>query len=274
MLNKHDQLQNAIKKTRTKVKDKQKGITTFFDNVILQEGINYLNSEYPKFKNTILERSINTLNVTDTERFIKIPERIGKINYSDLDGYSRICSQGVNSVFHWHGKPLFKSVYDQAIYQMMINEIKPATIIEIGSTEASLNWLRDMCDINSVEAEIIGIDRIKPENLPRKSNFIQGNIQVISALLPVKLINTLPHPFLIIEDAHVHLEKVLEHLSKLMLSSDYLVIEDSFLKQQKILNFANKVNGYYIDTYYTDFFGINSTTAANSILTKKSSGNM
>lgn len=270
MLIERDQLEATINQTRIKISNTQKGITSFFDNVILQEGTNYLNSELTDFENPVLERSINTLTVSGTARFIGIQERIGKINFSDLDGYSRICSQGVKCVFQWGGNPLFKSVYDQAIYQMMINEIKPATIIEIGSTEASLNWLRDMCNINNVGAEIIGVDQIKPENLPIKSNFIQGDIKDIADILPFELLKNLPHPFLIIEDAHVHLEVILEHFDKSMLFNDYLVIEDSFVKQNIVLNFANNKENYYVDTYYTDFFGINSTTAANSILTKKS----
>jgi hypothetical protein len=51
---------------------------------------------------------------------------------------------------------------------------------------------------------------------------------------------------------------------------DYLVIEDSYTKQNRI---SEMIVGqrYLIDSKYTDFFGINCTSAVNSIFLK--SGN-
>jgi cephalosporin hydroxylase len=266
-------VQVAIDKTKRKVQDEQKGITTFFDNVILQEGNNTLEGKLlQESENNVLKRALYTLSISETERYIEIPKRISNMSVSDLDGYARICSQGAKNVMRWRGKPLFKSVYDMAIYQMMINDIRPSTIIEIGSTESSLSWLKDMSELNKFNTRIIGIDHIEPEKIPEGVEFRKGDIQNISSLLSYDFIETLPKPFLIIEDAHVYLPTVLEYLDHIMDEEDYLVLEDSLLKQNSILQWAEtQGSNYYIDTNYTDFFGINCTTAANSILIKRGS---
>ncbi|MCP3033468.1 cephalosporin hydroxylase [Halobacillus sp. A1] len=265
------EIREAVEKTKRKVQSDQKGITTFFDNIILQEGISYLEDNLPNgHENESLKRALFTLDILGNERFVEISDRISNMSVSDLDGYSRICSQGARSAMSWRGNPLFKSVYDIAIYQMMINDIKPSTIIEIGSTETSLSWLKDLCDLNKLNSRIIGVDHIMPQETPNGVEFIKGDVQNISTLLPNSFIKSLPKPFIIIEDAHVHLATVLQHLDQIIADRDYLIIEDSILKQQSILQWAeNQDSNYYVDTNYTDFFGINGTTAANSILTKR-----
>jgi hypothetical protein len=53
-------------------------------------------------------------------------------------------------------------------------------------------------------------------------------------------------------------------------NGDYLIIEDSMPKQDRI---AEAIAGrpYLVDSNYTDFFGINCTSAINSIFVKRAS---
>ncbi|EOO24240.1 hypothetical protein ICM_05798 [Bacillus cereus BAG1X2-3] len=265
-----DNLKGEVIKTIDKVNNSQNGITTFFDNIIIQEGQHYItNHNNDSDKNVVLQKAFYTLNTTSSKRYSRIPERLTSIRMSDLDGYSRICSQGVREVFQWKNKPLFKSVYDLAVYQMMLQKIKPATIIEIGSTEGSLYWFNDMVNILNLNTDIIGIDYKQPASLPNKVHFIKGDIKYIKNLLPLNFTKKLPRPLLLIEDVHVYLEETLLHLDEIMYANDYLVIEDSLLKQKTIMEWSNSTEStYLVDKYFTDFFGINGTTATNSILIK------
>jgi cephalosporin hydroxylase len=265
------QVQNAVDMIKRKVKEEQQGITTFFDNIILQEGVNVLEGkQLPDSEKSVLKRALHTLSISESNRYIDIPKRITNMPVSDLDGYARICSQGTNNVMRWRGKALFKSVFDMAIYQMMINDIRPSTIIEIGSTEASLTWLKDTAELNKLNPRVVGIDQIEPETIPTGVEFFKGDIQNITQFLSDKFIKSLPKPLLIIEDAHVYLKNTLQFFGEIMIDGDYLVVEDSLLKQKSLLQWAEtQGNNYYVDTKYTDFFGINSTTAANSILIKR-----
>ena len=77
----------------------------------------------------------------------------------------------------------------------------------------------------------------------------------------------LPRPCLLVEDFHGELSGFFEHIDSILKAGDYLVIEDSNPKQSAI---AQTVAGlpYAVDTKYTDFFGINCTSAINSIFVK------
>jgi hypothetical protein len=71
----------------------------------------------------------------------------------------------------------------------------------------------------------------------------------------------------VIEDFHGELPGFFADVDAILEAGDYLVIEDSLQKQGAIAQcIADRP--YMIDTTYTDFFGINCTSAMNSILRK------
>ncbi|MEV3160396.1 hypothetical protein ABNC97_20525 [Paenibacillus larvae] len=56
-----------------------------------------------------------------------------------------------------------------------------------------------------------------------------------------------------------------------MVAGDYIIIEDSLTKQEDVGQWGSKnEQDFTVDTYYTDFFGINATSAVNTIITKRS----
>ena len=57
-----------------------------------------------------------------------------------------VLSQGTHGLFTWKNHTIFKSVYDLAIYSMLIEELKPDVIIEIGSCMGG-KWLADMINV-------------------------------------------------------------------------------------------------------------------------------
>ena len=92
--------------------------------------------------------------------------------------------------------------------------------------------------------------------------FFQGNSEEIDSAFDVK---HLPHPWIILEDAHVNVNEVITYFEKHMHRGDYLIIEDSRGKPQTKLEVPNTL---YVDAYYCDYFGINATSAMNTILCK------
>ena len=78
-------------------------------------------------------------------------------------------------------------------------------------------------------------------------------------------VKNLPHPWLIVEDAHIKVNKIMEYFENHMDVADYLIIEDSRGKMQTTLEIPNTL---YVDAYYCDYFGVNATSAMNSILRK------
>lgn len=244
-------------------------IFTYFDNLIFPTLSPSSNDEYE-------QKAKNTLNVIGFDRYEVALRRIKETQGSDIDTYNRICSQGVKECLTWKGSPLYKSHFDFCIYFMLISEIKPKTILEIGSTRTSLEWLSSITKINDYKCEIIGIDRnsdnILLDEVGNRFQLIQDDIKNINSIFKNPSLKNLKRPLLIVEDAHAYLDLTLEYLFGLLEENDYIIVEDSIGKQKVIESIIRKLNlnqEIYVDKKYTDFFGVNSTSAVNSILVKK-----
>jgi cephalosporin hydroxylase len=174
--------------------------------------------------------------------------------------------QGVLSAIYWRGIPVFKTIYDLATYPMLVAELRPRTIIELGSgAGGSAIWLADVADCHGVECSIISIDRQPVDAADPRVKFLKGDISGLEGLLDPHL-PSLQHPWLVIEDAHAHVAKVLEYFDRHLCPGDYLIVEDSLPKRGKLLEFVRaEGDRYQLDTLYLDFFGQNTTCAIDSI---------
>lgn len=179
-----------------------------------------------------------------------------------------IMAQGVLEAPQFAGRPMLKSVFDTAIYQQLLEEVQPSTIIEFGTgSGASALWLVHManrirrcrlftCDISRPAAfhddRIIFIESDLREGIPTR-------------FLPI--ISSLPRPLLIVEDAHVNVEVVvswaLDHLS----AGDYLVVEDSLGKREALRRACEGRASVCVDRRFLDMFGLNGTSCVDSIFT-------
>ena len=74
------------------------------------------------------------------------------------------------------------------------------------------------------------------------------------------------HPWLIVEDAHVNVNEVITYFEQHMHTGDYMIIEDSWGKKGSKLEIPNTLQ---VDAYYCDYFGLNATSAMNTILRKE-----
>jgi cephalosporin hydroxylase len=190
------------------------------------------------------------------------------VSGSELGHAQFLNSQGAGPAFRWRGVPCFKTVYDLAIYAMLIDELRPPTIIELGSgAGGSALLFADLCTSLGLSTQIMSVDKepVQEFSDPRII-FIQSDC--VSWLADTARSNTgLARPCLLVEDFHGELSGFFLHIDSILKAGDYLVIEDSNPKQGAI---AQTIAGlpYAVDTKYTDFFGINCTSAINSIFVK------
>jgi cephalosporin hydroxylase len=99
--------------------------------------------------------------------------------------------------------------------------------------------------------------------------FLQGDCLKIETVFPSGLLETAPHPWLFVEDAHVNVCGVLTYFHQFFTTGDYVVVEDSGSKHEAIGKFLARHSGCYkLDTRYTDFFGRNATCARDSIFVR------
>jgi cephalosporin hydroxylase len=184
---------------------------------------------------------------------------------SELDFRTMLYSQGAGRAFQWRGRDCFKTIYELALYPMMLAEIRPRSIVELGAgVGGSAAWFADMCSALDLDAVIHAVD------LEAKDG-AEGAIRTWrrDCIAWVKEAaadrDDFASPVLVIEDFHGDLGQTMQALDDFLRPGDYLVIEDAIPKQMQLAQ-ALQGRPYVIDTHYTDFFGVNCTSAINGIL--------
>lgn len=275
---------------KVKIEEPQNGVRTACDNALLsliwvleqldealpwEESIKLMSSSVRERLGPTLQRLQLFLGRAIQGRFVDFQERFqaapgGIRNNCEISDADMTMSQGVFDCMQWKGMPLFKTVYDFSIYSMMLWALKPRTIIELGSgTGASAIWLADLAKTFDISGQVYSVDLKKPELEVENVRFIQGDCRRIDTVFDENLLRETPHPWMLIEDAHVNVYGILRHFHSYLVRGDYVVIEDSTGKQDDINKFLLEESGCYkVDTYYTDFFGRNATCAYDSILVR------
>ena len=175
-------------------------------------------------------------------------------------------SQGFIDCMTWKGKPMLKTAYDMAILNMLMWELKPQTIIEIGSgTGASAEYMADMAGAFNLDTAIYSFDIQPPANDSGRVKFLYADCNDVATFKGVDF-SSLPHPWLVVEDAHVNVSGVLSLFNSFAVSGDYLFIEDTEGKQDDIRRLMEANAGLAVDRKYVDYFGPNMTCATNGIL--------
>ena len=244
--------------------------------------------------NTQIDQSTRSEQETlDNKRFVKISDRedrcdIPKSAWRPLTNNAYLQT--------WKGVLLEKDPMQIAAYPMLLRELQPKTIIELGALKGgSAIWLADHLELFGIEGEVYCVDNDLSQldekaKTDSRINFLEGDCREINAVLPTGLLVSLPHPWLIIEDVHDNLVGILKHFHHNGLQTgDYLIIEDTnkfmwevwydWEDQELIQRGGRKLDElrswlmkhqdeYLIDAYYQDIYGYNASKNWNSILKK------
>ena len=196
----------------------------------------------------------------------------------------------------WKGVLLEKDPMQIAAYPMLLGELQPKTIIELGALKGGSGiWLADNLELLGIEGKVYCVDNDLSQldekaKADSRINFLEGDCREITDVLNSDLLANLPHPWLVIEDVHDNLVGILEHFHYSGLQTgDYLIIEDTnkFMwevwddwedkellkrgscKLEDLRNWLMKhKEDYDIDTFYQDMYGYNVSKNWNSFLKK------
>jgi len=205
----------------------------------------------------------------------------------------------------WRGIPFGKSALDWQMYALLIEELQPRTILDIGSwAGGSALFFADFAQMlvgdgfHKVVSLDITLNNIRSTAREHpKIDFHECSTEHFQDLFTDDFASSLPHPWLVSEDAHYYCAAVLNRLDALLLPGDYLVVEDTSLqmrrwfeaninedqpeersitesgiealKQKKMVfdAFCNKhSHKYRCDAKYVDMFGYNVGKHWNSVL--------
>lgn len=189
------------------------------------------------------------------------------------------------------GCMLIKSTTDLAVLKELLAHVRPATVIELGTfTGGSAVWISDMLGLEGVPCSVYSMDinpallqdrvrEIKPQNV----TFLQGDSFKIADTFTAEFLKSLPHPWIVIDDAHENVFGVLEHFARHTVSGDYFIVEDTnplhpvTLGVMRTVPFDYKLTGnalleilkefltkhennFVVDSYFTDLLGYNGTS--------------
>jgi cephalosporin hydroxylase len=192
---------------------------------------------------------------------------------SICDGHHNVSYRGVRYI---------RCPFDYIIYQMIINEIKPDLIIEVGTNAGGgALYMADIMDnVGHGEVHTIDIvDMVENElvkNHPRIKRFL-GGYQSYD-LKQAEGFNTI----LVIDDGSHTYEDVIASLEKfksIPTKDSYFIVEDGIIDElgypdynggplRAIEEFTNANSEYVIDRKWCDFFGKNATFNVNGYLKK------
>ncbi|MFZ6013352.1 MAG: CmcI family methyltransferase [Bacteroidota bacterium] len=276
------------RETQREIKEKQAGVGTFFQLTLIRF-MNTLEGQLDKFGSMegvrekigeyefgILSEKLEQIDQIvmrrESGRFVDWATRMshhgnqGK-DRSEIGYFETLSSQGQFNCLTWKNLPLFKSAFDYAVLPMLMFELRPATIIELGSgAGASAIWLSDTAQCFNLKTHIYSLDIARPDLQYQHVTYLKGDCFQIEKSLSSEFLSGLPKPFLVIEDAHANVLDVLSYLHEFLETGDYFFIEDSGPKRTVLDEFMSLYgNTYRVDTHYTDLFGKNSVSAYDSI---------
>jgi cephalosporin hydroxylase len=194
----------------------------------------------------------------------------------------------VQSIYEGHHKVTYKGIkaircpFDYVIYQMIINEVKPDLVIEIGTNIGGGSlYIADLLDMNGkgVLHTIDILDMVNPKvkEHNRIKFFTKGwedyDLELAKGFNAV----------LIIEDAS-HLYKdsigILNKFHKIVSIDSYFIVEDGIINElglvknyeggplKAIREFLPSHAEYIVDTKWCNMFGKNATFNVNGYLKK------
>lgn len=237
----------------------------------------------------------------ESSRFVQMSDRADSEDETEHDMNLHMKLVKAQELNHWRGQALYKSAFCMQQYTLLLQELKPRTVIETGTAMGgSAVWFADLCqvivgaDFDKVIATDLSLKNVS--QLSRQHNKItwveMPNSNFGSYFLEDggKNLQELKHPILIIEDAHFDCEHVLSFAHEHMLQpGDYMIVEDTHLLHPATLEHLKLHNDeenaalrrkkkiirelclehpelYRVDTLYQDMFGLNVGKAADSFI--------
>lgn len=216
---------------------------------------------------------------------IKIPTQQRSWN-TTLARDNMLSIQNATMNYSYRGVPMLKNPFDFAVYPLLLWNLKPRTIIEIGSKDGgSALWFGDLLNNFGIDGHIYSIDIVEVTSVEHpRVTYMEGNGRALQEILIPDFINSLPRPLLVIEDADHTYETskhVLEFFHPYLKQEEYIVIEDGIISDlvqdasynsgphKALKEFLSEYEDEYeIDSSYCDYFGYNMTWCTNGFLKK------
>ena len=185
--------------------------------------------------------------------------------------------------YAYKGVACSKSPIDIAIYLRLLADVRPRTLIEIGTKAGGSALLfADFGKMLGLSLDIVSIDLYRPAQSFEHVTFLEGDVRNLSATFDAHGIPARPRPWLVVEDSAHTAEgclAALDFFAQRLLPGEWLVMEDGVLDDlglsaqyqggpnAAIAQFFSAYPGVFeIGTQYCDMFGRQATYNPNGYL--------
>jgi cephalosporin hydroxylase len=133
---------------------------------------------------------------------------------------------------HWLGVPAQKCAFDLWVYQEILNELRPAVIVECGTANGgSALFLASICDLLG-HGEVVTVDILEQPGRPshERITYLAGSSTDPEIVGSVEGLVSGRYPVVVILDSNHERDHVLEELrlyAPLVSAESYLIVEDS-----------------------------------------------
>lgn len=212
---------------------------------------------------------------------------VGRPFAADLPPKALSAIQGGTLRTRYRGRRLAKNPFDLVLYLQLLQNLRPRSIIEIGTSEGgSALWFADQARTLGLDCQIVTLDRAAPATPLPDISFFTVDATDPEGSFPHEVLARLPRPWLVSEDsAHTHAacSAVLDYFHCLLRPGDRIVIEDGIVADlpgaqydayedgpnRAVAEFlARNPDDYKVDAELCDFFGHNVTFCPNGWLVR------
>ena len=185
--------------------------------------------------------------------------------------------------FSYRGFGCWKSPFDLALYTLLLQNLRPRTIVELGSGEGgSALWFADLVTSLKLGAHVYSFD-LQPVSwiVDSRISFESADIYQLGGSRLSEVLRSAERPVLVIEDgphSYAACLEALEFCDSFLHPGDYIVIEDGIVHSlglegyddgptRAIASFLrNHKHRYETDRTYCDYYGPNFTWNPNGYL--------
>jgi len=227
--------------------------------------------------------------LTSPTRFQPITEREDRSDIPISVYYDSICLGRFITLYR--EAMIIKNPQELSLYHQLFYHVRPRTVLELGTfSGASAVWFFDTASKLGIDCHVYSLDvdhtlihenikKTKPDNV----TFVLGDCNKVEEAFPPSMLQTLPHPWLVIDDAHHNSINVLNYFNTFMKAGDYIVVEDTDPRAPSKIGLhvmftaeecepigPEKLNmlkafvrehghDYLVDSFFTDFYAYNGT---------------
>ena len=188
--------------------------------------------------------------------------------------------------YRYKGIETLKCPFDLALYALLIWELRPRTIFEIGSNKGgSAVWLADQLRSYGIDGRVLSYDVNCVMDLEDPNvTFAFGDAAALAETITPDFIASLPRPFMVIEDSshqRAHSLAVMTFFNPYLHEGEYMIVEDAIISdlgiedmfdggpRAAIEEFLATNAEWFVDRSYCDFFGPNVTWNVDGYLKKR-----